>query len=62
MVDEATRPTPAVRPRETVPDRQTAPMQMDPRLRLLLSSALMLFLELTLIRWTAANIVHLGYF
>ncbi len=35
---------------------------MSPRLRLLLSSALMLFLELALIRWTAANIVHLGYF
>jgi SAM-dependent methyltransferase len=35
---------------------------MDPRVRLLLSSALMLFLELALIRWTAANIVHLGYF
>jgi SAM-dependent methyltransferase len=35
---------------------------MGPRLRLLLSSALMLFLELALIRWTAANIVHLGYF
>jgi SAM-dependent methyltransferase len=31
-------------------------------LRLILSSALMLFLELALIRWTAANIVHLGYF
>jgi SAM-dependent methyltransferase len=35
---------------------------MGPRPRLLLSSALMLFLELALIRWTAANIVHLGYF
>jgi SAM-dependent methyltransferase len=35
---------------------------MSPRVRLLLSSALMLFLELALIRWTAANIVHLGYF
>jgi len=35
---------------------------MGPRLRLFLSSALMLFLELALIRWTAANIVHLGYF
>jgi SAM-dependent methyltransferase len=35
---------------------------MGPRARLLLSSALMLFLELALIRWTAANIVHLGYF
>ena len=35
---------------------------MGPRLRLLLSSALMLFIELALIRWTASNIVHLGYF
>jgi SAM-dependent methyltransferase len=32
------------------------------RARLLLSSALMLFLELALIRWTASNVVHLGYF
>lgn len=32
------------------------------RVRLLLSSALMLFLELALIRWTASNVVHLGYF
>jgi SAM-dependent methyltransferase len=30
--------------------------------RLILSSALMLFLELALIRWLAGNIVHLGYF
>jgi SAM-dependent methyltransferase len=35
---------------------------MGPRVRLLLSSALMLFLELALIRWTASNIIHLGYF
>lgn len=35
---------------------------MGPRPRLLLSSALMLFLELALIRWLAANIIHLGYF
>lgn len=35
---------------------------MGVRTRLLLSSALMLFLELALIRWTAANIIHLGYF
>jgi len=35
---------------------------MGVRLRLVLSSALMLFLELALIRWTAGNIVHLGYF
>lgn len=34
----------------------------SPRVRLVLSSALMLFLELALIRWTASNIVHLGYF
>src|SRR6478609_1303960 len=35
---------------------------MSIRLRLVLSSTLMHFLELALIRWTAANIVHLGYF
>ncbi len=33
-----------------------------PRRRLLLASALMLFLELALIRWLGANVVHLGYF
>jgi SAM-dependent methyltransferase len=31
-------------------------------LRLVLASALMLFLELALIRWTGSNIVHLSYF
>jgi SAM-dependent methyltransferase len=36
--------------------------RMSVRVRLLLSSLLMLFLELALIRWTAANIIHLGYF
>src|SRR5215216_3215807 len=35
---------------------------MSVRTRLLLASALMLFLELALIRWTASNVVHLGYF
>src|SRR5260221_12019919 len=40
----------------------TAMLARSPRPRLLLSSALMLFLELALIRWTASNIVHLGYF
>src|SRR4029079_19131714 len=35
---------------------------MSIRLGLVLSSSLMLFLELALIRWTAANIIHLGYF
>src|SRR5262245_27314218 len=31
-------------------------------IRLVLSSSLMLFLELALIRWLGANIVHLSYF
>ena len=35
---------------------------MGSRTRLVLGSALMLFLELALIRWTGANIVHLSYF
>ena len=35
---------------------------MPPRVRLLLASALMLFIELSLIRWLGANIVHLAYF
>ena len=35
---------------------------MTVRARLLLASALMLFLELALIRWLGANIVHLSYF
>jgi SAM-dependent methyltransferase len=32
------------------------------RLRLVLGSTLMLFLELALIRWTGANVLHLSYF
>ncbi len=35
---------------------------MSVRPRLLLASGLMLFVELALIRWLGANIVHLGYF
>ena len=35
---------------------------MNVRARLVLSSGLMLFLELALIRWLSANVVHLGYF
>ncbi|MDQ1647399.1 MAG: hypothetical protein QOJ50_3583 [Cryptosporangiaceae bacterium] len=35
---------------------------MSLRTRLFLASTLMLFLELALIRWTASNVVHLGYF
>ncbi len=34
---------------------------MTVRRRLLLGSFLMLFLELALIRWTGANVIHLGY-
>ena len=35
---------------------------LSTRPRLIVASALMLFLELALIRWTGSNIVHLGYF
>jgi SAM-dependent methyltransferase len=35
---------------------------MNVRVRLVLSSGLMLFIELALIRWLSANVVHLGYF
>ena len=35
---------------------------MPVRLRLVLASCLMLFLELALIRWTGANVLHLSYF
>jgi spermidine synthase len=37
-------------------------MPMTVRRRLVLSSALMLFAELALIRWTGSNILHLSYF
>ncbi len=47
--------------------RRTHPLETDrsdPRVvrRLVLGSALMLFLELALIRWLGANVVHLSYF
>jgi len=35
---------------------------MPVRMRLVLASALMLFLELALIRWLGANVLHLSYF
>ena len=38
------------------------PSPLGVRTRLVASSALMLFLELALIRWTGSNIVHLSYF
>src|SRR3954464_1595025 len=48
-----------------VPEQATTGERMlvaGPRRRLLLASALMLFLELALIRWLGADVVHLGYF
>jgi SAM-dependent methyltransferase len=49
-----------------MPLAEPAPARTDaagnPALRLLLASFLMLFLELALIRWLGANIVHLSYF
>lgn len=39
-----------------------APPVLGVRVRLVLASALMLFVELALIRWTGSNIVHLSYF
>jgi SAM-dependent methyltransferase len=47
--------------RTSVPDDSPSGM-MRPVPRLVLGSALMLFLELALIRWLGANIVHLSYF
>jgi len=47
--------------RPPVPAPAGPPLER-PRTRLVLSSALMLMLELALIRWTGANIVHLSYF
>jgi hypothetical protein len=38
------------------------PSPFGVRTRLVASSALMLFLELALIRWTGSNVVHLSYF
>jgi Spermine/spermidine synthase domain len=43
--------------------RDDAPRPVnDPVRRLILGSSLMLFLELALIRWLGANVVHLSYF
>jgi len=37
-------------------------VRLDPRLRLVLLSFLMLFLELALIRWAGSEVIHLSYF
>lgn len=49
----------------STPSQVSAPRWLSPlgvRTRLVASSALMLFLELALIRWTGSNVVHLSYF
>lgn len=48
----------------TLEGRPTPPPRGDRRqvIRLILGSSLMLFLELALIRWLGANVVHLSYF
>ncbi|TCM37866.1 spermidine synthase [Kribbella sp. VKM Ac-2568] len=49
----------------STPGQVSAPRWHSPlgvRTRLVASSALMLFLELALIRWTGSNVVHLSYF
>jgi hypothetical protein len=40
----------------------TWPPRLPPRLRLVLLSFLMLFVELALIRWTGSNVIYLSYF
>lgn len=44
------------------PDDHAAGDNRDAATRLLMASGLMLFLELALIRWLGANVVHLSYF
>jgi SAM-dependent methyltransferase len=44
------------------PDSASVPSERAIIVRLLLASFLMLFLELALIRWLGANVVHLSYF
>jgi len=56
--ESASQPVkPDADPAMSVPKAQRAPAW-----RLIVASALMLFVELALIRWTGANIVHLSYF
>ena len=47
-------------PSQTTTPRWNNPLGVKPRL--VAASALMLFLELALIRWTGSNVVHLSYF
>ena len=56
-----------ISPADGVPSRVMAEAEASGVLantvvRLLLASSLMLFLELALIRWLGANVVHLCYF
>jgi hypothetical protein len=52
----------STRPEDDSTGRGDTTFLTDPRLRLVLLSFLLLFLELALIRWTGSNIVHLSYF
>ena len=51
----------ATAPVAEAPPRQREHVAAPARLRLFALSFLMLFVELALIRWTAANNVHLAY-
>ena len=39
-----------------------APRLAEPRVRLFLTSAALLFVELFLIRWIPANVIYIGFF
>src|SRR4249920_671265 len=58
----ACMPSPPGRSSAVVPAYRSRVRGRSDRTRLVLGSALMLFLELALIRWTGANIVHLSFF
>ena len=49
-------------PANSEPGETTSLTDMDPRLRLVLLSFLMLFVELALIRWLGSNIIYMSYF
>src|SRR5215510_14587023 len=59
MSAPTTRSTNPARPEARIPGWYSP---LGVRTRLVIGSALMLFLELALIRWTGSNVVHLSYF
>lgn len=62
MASETRVAVPAGAPPKTGPGLQSPLPTWKDRLRLVLLSFLLLFLELALIRWTGENIVHLSFF